>query len=176
MFLEHDKEFLTGLVLADEPIIIEQQELLDYSRLYKEGQLDKILKGHYKLMIFSIASIQELPNEEFQIGDFLLSKEQIIKALLSDNPEQVFDTPLYLSDDTHWLKAYLLGFVIVDGIMDLSNPVYFFAQYKKGNIMVYPETAVFKAMKLIPLSLIKSVIERIAGTMLVQDDASISQA
>ncbi len=37
-----------------------------------------------------------------------------------------------------------------------SNPVFFVSEYKKGNIQVYEETAVFKAVKLLPVSLIKS--------------------
>ncbi len=37
-----------------------------------------------------------------------------------------------------------------------SEPVFFLGEYKKGNIRVYDETAVFKAVKLLPVSLIKS--------------------
>ncbi len=37
-----------------------------------------------------------------------------------------------------------------------SDPVFFVSEYKKGNIRVYDETAVFKAVKLLPVSLIKS--------------------
>ena len=37
-----------------------------------------------------------------------------------------------------------------------SDPVFFVSEYKKGNIKVYDETAVFKAVKLLPVSLTKS--------------------
>ncbi len=38
--------------------------------------------------------------------------------------------------------------------------VFIISEYKKGNAIVYPETAFFKAIKLIPLSLFKKVAEK----------------
>ncbi len=37
-----------------------------------------------------------------------------------------------------------------------SEPVFFVSEYKNGNIQVYDETAVFKAVKLLPVSVVKS--------------------
>ncbi len=46
----------------------------------------------------------------------------------------------------------------------LSDPVFFLSEYKKGNIRVYEETSVFRAARLLPVSLIKPALGK-ATTM-----------
>ncbi|MBI3036920.1 hypothetical protein HYY73_04180 [Candidatus Woesearchaeota archaeon] len=43
-----------------------------------------------------------------------------------------------------------------------DDPLFLVTEYKKGNVIIYPETPVFKAVKVLPLSLVKKAAERIA--------------
>ncbi len=52
-----------------------------------------------------------------------------------------------------------------------SDPVFFVSEYRKGNIIVYEETALFKAVKLVPAPLIRTAADRaIARTRTVVVD------
>ncbi len=42
-----------------------------------------------------------------------------------------------------------------------QDPAFIISEYKKGNVIVYPETPVFKAIKLIPLSLFREAAEKV---------------
>ena len=43
-----------------------------------------------------------------------------------------------------------------------DDPLFLVTEYKKGNVIIYPETPVFKAVKVLPLSLVKKAAGRIA--------------
>ena len=173
VFLEDNNLFLTGLVLSEEPVLLNKTSLYYYSDLYKKKDYKVILGKHYKLMVFSIKTIEDLPDPNYYIQDIMLSKQDIIEALQSDNPSKYLtEDPLLLPEGEDWVKALIFSSVLIQGIMDMKNPLYFFEQYKKGNIFIYPETPIFKVMKFIPLDLIKSVAEKTAEKLLVRKTMS----
>jgi len=170
VFLEDNNVLLTGLVLRENPIIMNKTSLDFYSELYKDKEYDIIKGQHYKLMVYSIQTVKDLPEIDFALGEFILSKEDAIKALLSDDPgSYLTDGGLYIDEDPYWIKAYIFGTILTQGIMDINDPLYFFVQYKKGNIFIYPKTAIFKVIKFVPLELIKSALKRTVKRIKVEE-------
>ena len=140
-----DKEVVTGLLLNEETNFLTNEQLEDYSSYLRNEDYEKILGDSYKLMIFDLDIILNL--DEIEIWDEIVTNDYVISALKSDVDSME--------------KASLFGVVLANNILSSKNPLFFFSEFKKGNIMVYPETALFKTVKIIPLSFIKDIGKKI---------------
>ena len=76
-------------------------------------------------------------------GKMKISSEDVLKQLKESGGEE---------------RAAMLAALL--SLRVNQDPVFIISEYKKDNVIVYPETAVFKAIKLIPLSLFKGVAEK----------------
>lgn len=166
VFLEQDGRLLAGIEMSEDPVAISNSSLKIYNDLYQQKSYEAMLGKNYKLMIFSIKAIEDLQQTTFYVQDIEVSKENILKAVQSDDPVQYISNGITISEDSQYIKSLLLGVVLSNGVLDQNNPLYFFEQYKQGNIFIYPETAVFKAMKIIPLSSIRTVVEKASAKLL----------
>jgi hypothetical protein len=144
------EEVLTGLQLNSEISYLTESELDTIKNQFKNKQYEAMLGDNYKLMIFDLDIVQELDVEEIEFRDEIISKEEAISILKS-------------SDD-RTERAELFGILLADHILNSKNPLFFFSQYKKGNIIVYPETALFKTMKFIPLRWMSDIGEKVLYT------------
>jgi hypothetical protein len=184
VFLEENGTFLTGLELSEEPKTIDTAFLQVYSRYYQEKNYSLILGNNYKMMIFSVKVIEELPNLNFQFSEYIVSKNNALLALRENDslryivPDSVAPISLDVAqnEQNDFLKASIFSVMLTEGIMNPQDPLYFFEQYKKGNIFVYPETAVFKSIKLIPISLIQKVAEKASNQFVKQEVVSVSES
>jgi len=61
-------------------------------------------------------------------------------------------------------KATLFAALVSEEIIANKNPLFFFSQFKDGNIIIYPETALFKTVKLVPIDLFKDIAESLFET------------
>jgi|TARA_B100001971_G_scaffold101662_1_gene93729 energy-coupling factor transporter transmembrane protein EcfT len=145
VLLVDDKEVVTGLLLNEETNFLTNEQLEDYSSYLRNEDYEKILGDSYKLMIFDLDIILNL--DEIEIWDEIVTNDYVISALKSDVDSME--------------KASLFGVVLANNILSSKNPLFFFSEFKKGNIMVYPETALFKTVKIIPLSFIKDIGKKI---------------
>jgi len=82
-------------------------------------------------------------DDEIDIEDETIARDESISVLKSDA-------------DTRE-KADLFEAILTGNILSSRNPLFFFSEFKKDNIVVYPETALFKTVKIIPVSFIKDV-------------------
>jgi hypothetical protein len=57
----------------------------------------------------------------------------------------------------------VFGTILAEHILSSENPLFFFSEFKKGNIVIYPQTSLFKTLKFIPLSLIKDASKKVLG-------------
>ena len=64
---------------------------------------------------------------------------------------------LNIRDDTEF-KAVLFT-VLFGALMEDQGSFVIFTQYKKENIIIYPETTLFRLIKIIPLSLLDKVVK-----------------
>ncbi|MEK6838067.1 MAG: hypothetical protein AABX69_05425, partial [Nanoarchaeota archaeon] len=100
-------------------------------------------KNHKLILVSEGSVISSVP--ETAIATTKMSREEALKLL-----EQT-----YGNEEIVKARALLLS------IAASENPLFILSEYKKGNIAVYPETPVFKAIKVIPLSLFKKAAEKI---------------
>ena len=82
----------------------------------------------------------------------IISRDDTMSILRSD--EEVSESE----------KAALFSSILVTNIITSNNPLFFFSEFKKGNIKIYPETALFRIAKVIPLSMIQDVGMKIFET------------
>lgn len=139
ILVDNDKA-LTGLLLNDETKIIEQQELNKISANLANKDYERAQGESYKLMIFDIDVLSSL-NDDLSMGESTISREKAISILNSSNDEME--------------KADLFESILGYNILTSKNPLFFFSQFKEGNIIVYPETALFKTVKIIPVGLVR---------------------
>lgn len=147
VILKDGYDVLAGLLLSEDTDLMTNKQLYDYSSYLKDDNYEKILGESYKVMIIDIEIISNL-DTEIEIEGFKITTDEAVSILKSDlaNPEE---------------KAALFSIILADEILNSGNPLFFFSEFKKGNIIIYPETALFKTVKLIPLSFIKNVGEKI---------------
>lgn len=141
VILVDEGRVLTGLLLNEETDFLAISQLEEFSSYLKDKNYEKILGDSYKLMIFDLDIVSNL--EEIEIDGEIITNDYAISVLKSGSNSRE--------------KAALFGTILTDHILSSNNPLFFFSEFKKGNIMVYPETALFKTVKIIPLAFIKDV-------------------
>jgi len=147
VILKNDNEILTGLLLNEDAKLMTNKQLDDYSSYLKNNNYKKILGDSYKLMIFDVDIIKNLDDEIVIEGQTITPNEAItILRSRKNNAEE---------------KAALFSTILSDEILSSRNPLFFFSEFKNDNIMIYPETALFKTIKFIPLALIEDVGKKI---------------
>ena len=144
VILKDEDRVLTGLVLDEDTNLMTNTQLNDYSSYLTTDDFDKILGDSYKLLIFDIDIISNLDNEiDFENG---ITTDEAITILNTGSSEE---------------KATVFSIILADEILSSRNPLFFLSEFKEGNIMIYPETALFKAARIIPLTFIKETAKSI---------------
>lgn len=147
IILKDENKLLTGLILSGKTEMMTDEQISEYSTYLQNKEYEKILDDSYKLLVFDYDIISNI-DDPIIIDDKTLSKNQIDDILkFGNNAEE---------------KAELFSILLADEILSSKNPLFFFSEFKNENIVIYPETALFKTIKIIPLSLIKDV----AGKMI----------
>ena len=143
VILKDDDKVLTGLLMGQEVDFLTNSQLRDYSSSLKNNDYEDILGNSYKLMVFDIDIIEHL-DKEIEIEGFKITTDEAAATLKSDT-------------SSSQEKAALFSVILADEILNTRNPLLFFSEFKDGNIIIYPETALFKTVKIIPVSFIKDV-------------------
>lgn len=141
VILKDGDKILTGLLLNEDTNLMTNAQLNEYSSYLIDSDYEKILDDSYKLMIFDVEIISNL-DDEIEIENQIFTREQLVTTLKSGNNDE---------------KAALFSVILADEILSSRNPLLFFSEFKKGNIIIYPETALFKTVKIIPVSFIKDI-------------------
>lgn len=145
VILKDGDEILTGLLLNEDTNLMSNRQLNEFSLNLKNNNYEKILGDSYKLMIFDVEIISNL-DDEIEIENQIFTREQLVATLKSGNNNE---------------KAALFSVILTDEILSSRNPLFFFSEFKKGNIIIYPETALFKTVKIIPVPFIKDIGKKI---------------
>ena len=150
ILVDGDK-ILTAFMLNGGVSFLGGSQMEEYSSYLKEGSYEKILGNSYKLMVFDVDIVSNL-GDEMDIDGRIISRDDTMSILRSD--EEVSESE----------KAALFSSILVTNIITSNNPLFFFSEFKKGNIKIYPETALFRIAKVIPLSMIQDVGMKIFET------------
>lgn len=144
VLLVDGNEVITGIILKGNDFeTISSQQLNEISSKLKNKNYEGILGDNYKLMILDVGIVEDLGSEIEVLGQ-TMPKEEIKKTLESGSSSE---------------KAILFAALLSEEIIANKNPLFFFSQFKDGNIIVYPETALFKTVKLVPIDLFKDIAE-----------------
>ena len=162
VLLVDGSEVITGIVLEGDSFeALSNQQLNEISSELENKDYEGILGDNYKLMILDADIIKDLDNEVEVLGQ-AMPQEEIKKTFESGSSME---------------KSALFAALLSEEIIANKNPLFFFSQFKDGNIIVYPETALFKTVKLVPIGLFnnaaKSLFERTRETakaFIVEED------
>ena len=142
VLLVDGSEVITGIILkGDDFEAISNQQLDEISPELKNENYEEILGDNYKLMILDADIVEDLGSEVDVLGQ-AMSQEEIKKTLESGSSSE---------------KAALFAALLSEEIIANKNPLFFFSQFKDENIIIYPETALFKTVKLVPIDLFKGI-------------------
>ena len=157
-----DGAALSGFMVAGEQgQILTSEQLLSASSQFENGTLKELRGSSYKLFILTPQFVEAMDSPTFSLEDDPLSKEQVLAILRSsDAVATAAGYGISSNDLSGEIKAQLLAQAFEGGI---QNPVFMIARVKDNTMKVYPETALFKGMKYIPLSFIKSAVSKMAS-------------
>lgn len=159
-----------------EPYLLNIDDLESVNSYYPED-LNKIKADNYKLIILNKKAFDSV--ESINLNNKTYSKEFAFALLDSETPvddyfddiliregipqEQREKTKQQIKSDFKYsneeFKAQVFA-SLFQNRLDSEGPVYLFKQYKSGNAVIYKETAVFKMIRLIPTSFLKSIIQK----------------
>lgn len=144
VLLVDGSEVITGIVLEGDSFeTISNQQLNEISSELENENYEEVLGDNYRLMILDAGIVEDLDNEVEVLGR-TMPQEEIKKTLESGSSSE---------------KAALFAALLSEQIIANKNPLFFFSQFKDGNIIIYPETALFKTVKLVPIDLFKDIAE-----------------
>jgi len=175
--LEENNTLLAGFsgVLGEQeqPNFITSSELNSYKISYEADDLENILGNNYKLFIVNSDVFEDIVSVEFNEQD--LSKNFVFNLLRSDSP---IDEYANYYAQSQGIPAAAIGdlkkqirtqisseaelkgalFASLFGTKTQEDPLFLFKEYKKDNIIIYPETMLFRTIRKIPLLLMKRFI------------------
>ncbi|MBW2988658.1 hypothetical protein KY318_04045 [Candidatus Woesearchaeota archaeon] len=158
--LVSDSSVLSAIALnpaKEELIQLSNEEINAFSN----GRYSQLLDKYYKLWVFDLRVVDDLKDEEFELGGITLTKSQLRDALVSDDPVSVLAPPgTEFNQTPNEIKGMLFAGVVVSEAR--QNPVFILEEYKKGSIKVIEESPLFRFIRIIPLSYMKRVFERAA--------------
>ncbi len=177
--LESNDNIISGFygVMGEKqtPAFLTEQELEQYNNLYQKNDLQSIQSDKfYKVFIIKKSLFDDI-DQGVEMNDVVFTKEDINEILSSDNAvEDIMDLIIAkreLPTDSESLredmrenfksdietKGLLFAALFSEKISD-EGPVVLLSELKGKNIMVYPETVVFKLAKTIPISLVEKIV------------------
>lgn len=130
--------------------------------------LAALQENNYKVIVMKWAVVEN----NISIMGYGASANEVRESLLDENPKQKFAYFLLKGKGTAALAAMLASFDTIYPVNDafsstvfsllairpLHDPDLVYRGIKDGNVIVYPETAVFKTMKVLPLSITKTLV------------------
>lgn len=149
-----DEDIITGFFMdSQKPRQLTEEEISQYTSYYRSTEYDSILGENYKVFIIKVKTVEDIENLDIQYGDLFIPGEKVIKALKSDHPAGVIGGELGESSvgelfDAE-IKAFLFSTLFTEQI--IQKPTFLMTQLKKGNVVIHPETPMFKFLKFIPV-------------------------
>jgi energy-coupling factor transporter transmembrane protein EcfT len=161
------------LTEQQQPEFVSTSKLKEYQANYKSNM--KAIQGdYYKIFIIKESMFDDV-GETLEFGDYSFSKEDALDLLKSEDAlediatlmieeQGLPDTPELREQlkqqvkSSEEAKALMFGALFTEKMKDPS-PVNILNEMKDGNIVIYPETIVFKLVKSMPLSLMQKFVK-----------------
>jgi hypothetical protein len=144
----------------DKPMLEETQ------KLYKDGKLETLNQKYYKVIVIDIAAMDALPAYNITDRNVELNATEIKSIMLSNDARDALTKILarrkgsdqmamlgQLTASNEELKGYLLSYYLTN-MFNPKNIKVFLKELNNGNILVYKNTAMFQAVRFMPVSII----------------------
>jgi uncharacterized protein YjeT (DUF2065 family) len=162
VILSEENIALSGfLVVEGKGVVLTPEQLKKASTQIAQKEFKTLQDSSYKLFILTPQAIEAIPSPEFTMeGDSLTTDQALLVLRSSDAVKALGEFGISTDSTSEEAKAELLaeGFEQI-----IKDPVFMISQIKSKNLVVYPETALFKAMKYIPLAFIKSAVSKLVN-------------
>jgi len=167
MLLQDNEKIAAGFVTADfeeEAEFLTINQITEYQNNFKKQDYKKMLGDNYKMFIFDMKAF-DFNDEELDFVGKKVSKNVLYSVLESNDPIALYksktniDPAAYDIIDPIKFKSQAFAVLLSEEI-EKKGQLFIFSEYKKKNIMVYPETALFKFIKLMPTSFIQNIFEK----------------
>ena len=173
--LVDDEKVLSGFVLQDKALFLDENALAGMQQDYINRDFEALKGENYKLFIVNVETFSELPQDTVMINDKPVEKSFLVEALQSNDPKAALSNEGVIAkdiestekklpsiaDDAGQLKSALFAMLFAKEVM--QKPMFLFDQFKKGNILIYKETIVFKAIRVFPSSVFSKVADKLKG-------------
>ena len=157
-----------------QPVFVTKESIDSYSAALSSNNLKEIQGDYYKVILIDEKSFDSI--DEISNGQTSYTRQQIINLLNSDAPldefimssqkgitkdqiavlkPQLMQTMKIKSDEE--FKGFLFA-MLFSAALEQKGSIFILDQYKEGNIKVYPETIVFRTLKVIPSSIIEKAV------------------
>jgi hypothetical protein len=167
--------FLTGVTInpgSKAFDTMDKTKLKEVEDVYKSGRIDTLNGDYYKIFVVDFKAFADLKIDTIEDNNINLSKEELRQVMLSKNAKKELaeivakqtgadrdDVLDKLNFNDEEIKGYIFSYYLTT-TFNPSNMGKFLAQLRNDDIQVYKETALFKAVKIIPTFLIDSVVKR----------------
>ncbi|MFH1316459.1 MAG: hypothetical protein ABII01_03005 [Candidatus Woesearchaeota archaeon] len=128
-----------------------ESELVSYSDLLAEDNLLLVKGDAFKMFLISTKIMDEIDDYYFESDIFNLTKNQAYQVLTDDNYAESLMNDSNIKDISS-LRAYVFSDIISNHIVGPDNQNFFIEQLKSRNIIIFPETIMFKLIRIIPIS------------------------
>ncbi|MGV8172431.1 MAG: hypothetical protein ACP5OA_07100 [Candidatus Woesearchaeota archaeon] len=170
------KSFISGVTINPENKslhVMDTEELKASEKLYKYNRMDLLGADYYKVFIIDFESFEDLNIDIVEDKNINLSKDEFQRIMLSNNAKEELakivakqtgededDVLDGIGFDSEEIKGYIFSHYL-STTFNPDNKGLFLIQLKNDNIQVYKETALFKAIKVIPTFLIDTVTKKL---------------
>jgi len=172
-----------NLMHEDDPIPITSEEKTVFQQFIDNNDYESLIGRNYKVFLVQMSTFDKAP--EGEIGDTGFTKKQAIEALEEDSTKDWFidmslekmDIPEELRDrareqleeeafeeeapDEEALRSNMF-FLLLAAISETEGPTFIIKEYQAENIDVYPETILFKFIKIVPESVVEKLETKIS--------------
>ncbi len=165
--VQDNEKIAAGFIITDfeeEAEFLTINQIVKYQNSFKKQDYKKMLGDNYKMFIIEIKAF-DFDDEELDFIGKKISKNILYSVLKSNDPIALYksktnvDPSLYGISDPVEFKSRVFALLFSEAI-EKRGQFFIFSEYKKKNIIVYPETTVFKFIKLIPTFFIKNMFEK----------------
>ncbi len=160
---------------------ISREKRLFYSDLLANDQIENMSEEYFSVFIINADVYDEHMGDIVSLGDVSLSVEEIFQVLESDNASSKMVSFISIKESMPADLAYeqlrssigdssqvrgVLFMLLIQNLVgeEVRDVTPMLKLFQKENLIVYPETIMFKVLKGIPEPVFKSIEDKLAGT------------
>jgi len=161
MLMEHNNEVVAGFIAEEEATSLTKEQILVFSDYLKADDYKKLLGENYKVLTYSVDLIESFDDFSITILGTTFYKSEIVKIMKNEGKAKYWAEELFITD-YYELRNFLFSEIINQKLSGTENIIYFVDGLKTEEIKIYPESVVFKTIKVIPTSWVKERIKYIS--------------